>query len=197
MPAYNRGALCQTRDGIIHWAVAYPKGPGAGTDVHWLSSADGGSTWTYRGAIASDSRVSFNETSLYETPSGALVAFIRTEGFDDQAAIARCEPRSGRWNAWRGMGWQGHPLQAARLEDDRVVVVYGYRHPPYEIRTRILQAECSDFADAPEFVVRDDGGGTDLGYPWAVALPGRQALVGYYFQKDNGTRHIAGTWLEY
>jgi hypothetical protein len=84
-----------------------------------------------------------------------------------------------------------------RLEDNRALLVYGYRHPPYGIRARLLNPECTDADRAPEFVLRDDGGGTDLGYPWAVALPGRRVLVVYYFQKDNGTRHIAGTWLEY
>lgn len=199
LPAYNRGALCQMRDGLLHWAVAYPKGadPAAGTDVHWMTSADGGLTWQYRGVIASDSRVSFNETSLYETPSGALVAFLRTEGLDGRAAIVRCHPHGWRCEPWRDAGWRGHPLQAARLEDGRVLLVYGYRHPPFGIRARILDAECTDFAEAAEIVLRDDGGGTDLGYPWAAAMPGRRALVVYYFQKDNGTRHIAATWLEY
>lgn len=199
LPAYNRGALCQTRDGLVHWAVAYPKGAdrAAGTDVHWMTSADGGLTWQYRGVIASDSRASFNETSLYETASGALVAFLRTEGLDGRAAVVRCDPGHWRCEPWRDTGWRGHPLQAARLEDGRVLLVYGYRHPPFGIRARILDAECTDFADAAEIVLRDDGGGTDLGYPWAAAMPGRRALVVYYFQKDDGTRHIAATWLEY
>jgi len=199
LPAYNRGAMCQTRDGRLHWAVAYPKGRerAAGTDVHWMVSDDGGKTWQYRSVIASDSRASFNETSLYETPSGALVAFLRTEGLDGRAAVARLEPGGEKFGPWQDAGWRGHPCQAARLEDGRVLLVYGYRHPPFGIRARVLDPECTDFARAPELVLRDDGGGTDLGYPWAVTLPGRRALVVYYFQKDNGTRHIAGTWLEY
>jgi len=199
LPAYNRGALCQTRDGAVHWAVAYPKGRdrSAGTDIHWMTSADGGLTWRYRGPIASDSRVSFNETSLYETPSGALVAFVRTAGLDDHAVVVRYDPRAGRWQGWQDAGWRGHPFHAVRLEDGRVLLVYGYRHPPYGIRARILNPECTDFAEAEESTLRDDGGGADLGYPWAVTLPGRRALVVYYFQRHDGTRHIAGTWLEY
>ncbi|MCS7043653.1 MAG: glycoside hydrolase [Bryobacteraceae bacterium] len=198
LPACNRGAMCQTRDGTVHWAVAYPKGTDAasGTDVHWMTSANAGMSWQYRGVLATDSRVSFNETSLYETPSGALVAFVRTEGLDGRAAVVRCDPRTWRCGAWQDAGWRGHPLQAVRLEDGRALLVYGYRHPPYGVRARILNAECTDFAAAEEMVLRDDGGGTDLGYPWAAVLPGRRVLVVYYFQKENGTRHIAGTWLE-
>jgi hypothetical protein len=94
------------------------------------------------------------------------------------------------------MGWKGHPLQALRLPDQRVLLVYGYRHKPYGIRARVLDAECTDFATAPEVVLRDDGGSTDLGYPWAVNLDGKRALVVYYFNKANGPRQIAGTVVE-
>ena len=34
-------------------------------------------------------KVTFNETSIYETPKGDLVAFMRTEDFNDHTAIAR------------------------------------------------------------------------------------------------------------
>lgn len=199
LPAYNRGAMCQSRDGRIFWAVAYPKGTGrsAGTDVHLMASADGGRTWQYQSLIATDSKVSFNETSLYETPSGHLVAFLRTAGLDDHTVVARSRDGGRTFEPWQDAGWQGHPHHAVQLEDSRVLLVYGYRHAPFGIRARLLNPECTDVAEAPEIVLRDDGGGTDLGYPWAVALPGRRVLVAYYFQKDNGTRHIAGTWLEY
>ena len=33
--------------------------------------------------------MTFNETSLYETPKGTLVAFMRTANFDDHTTIAR------------------------------------------------------------------------------------------------------------
>ncbi len=57
----------------------------------------------------------------------------------------------------------------------------------------MLNAECTDFASAPEYVLRDEGGTYDLGYPWAVTLPGNRVLSVYYFNRDNGTRYIAGT----
>lgn len=199
LPVYNRGAMCQARDGRLLWAVAYPKGAGreAGSDVHLMMSQDGGRTWRYQCVIASDSRATFNETSLCETPSGHIVAFLRTAGLDDHTVVARSRDGGRTFEPWQDAGWKGHPHHAVRLEDNRVLLVYGYRHQPFGIRARLLDPECTDFATAPEIVLRDDGGGTDLGYPWAVALPGRRVLVVYYFQKDNGTRHIAATWLKY
>lgn len=198
LPSYNRGAACQGRDGRVYWAVASGRaGDAAGSDVHLLISEDRGQTWRYSSVIATDAKASFNETSLYETAQGDLVAFLRTEGLDDHTVVARSRDRGKTFEPWVDAGWQGHPHHAVRLEDGRVFLVYGYRHKPYGIRARILDAECTDFRTAEEFVVRDDGGGRDLGYPWAVALPGRRVLAVYYFQKDDGTREIAGSVLSY
>jgi hypothetical protein len=76
------------------------------------------------------------------------------------------------------------------------LLTYGYRHAPFGIRARILNAECTDFATAPEMVLRDDGGTTDLGYPWSVKLNDGQVLVVYYFNVGTGIQHIAGTILQ-
>ncbi|MEZ4968980.1 MAG: hypothetical protein R2814_04835 [Flavobacteriaceae bacterium] len=94
------------------------------------------------------------------------------------------------------MGFQGHPLNALRLKDNRVLLTYGYRHKPYGIRARILNPECTDFATAPEIVLREDGGSTDIGYTWTTQLKDNRVLVIYYFNQDNGPRYIAGTILE-
>ena len=48
----------------------------------------------------------------------------------------------------------------------------------------------------PEVVLRDDGGNGDLGYPWAVPAGKNKVLIVYYFNKQNGNRHIAGTICE-
>jgi hypothetical protein len=86
----------------------------------------------------------------------------------------------------------------------------------------VLNPKCTDVCEAEEFIIRDDGGSTDLGYPWAMVFPDGRVLVVYYFNsigdvpsnwpepiaagKDSqsfegatelgGIRHIAGTWLE-
>ncbi|MGV8133702.1 MAG: sialidase family protein [Mangrovibacterium sp.] len=166
------------------------------SSVHLLVSDDKGLTWKYLSAIATDETATFNETSLYETPKGDLVAFLRTGNFDDQACIARSTDGGKTFAKWEKMGFQGHPLNALRLPDNRVLLTYGYRHEPYGIRARILNAECTDFATASEIVLRDDGGNFDLGYTWPVLLDHNRVMVVYYFNKGNGTRSISGTILE-
>jgi sialidase-1 len=195
LPAYNRGALYEAKDGRILWIVA------AGTaanrsSVHLLTSIDKGQTWSYTCPVAQDDKVTFNETSVYQTPKGDIVAFMRTADFDDQACIARSADGGKSFGKWQPMGFQGHPLNALRLPDNRVLLTYGYRHKPFGIRARILNPECTDFAMASEIVLRDDGDNSDIGYSWPVLMNKNRVLVTYYFNKDDGTRFIAGTILE-
>ncbi len=196
LPAYNRGALHEGKNGTIFWVVAtHDSIPIRKTSNHLLVSDDKGLTWQYSGLVATDEKASFNEASVYETPKGDVVAFLRTANMDDQACIARSTD-GGKTFEWQPMGFQGHPLNALRLPDNRVLLTYGYRHKPFGIRARILNPECTDFASAPEIVLRNDGVNSDLGYTWPVQLDKNRVLVVYYFNKDNGTRHIAGTILE-
>lgn len=178
VPAYNRGAMCEGRDGRLYWVVAASTDTTPRrTETHLLISSDQGRTWEYAGPVATDAKVQFNETSIYETPKGDLVAFHRTENFNDHTVIARSTDHGKSFQPWQDAGWQGHPHHALQLPDQRVLLVYGYRHPPFGIRARVLDAECKNFATAEEIILRDDGGNSDIGYPWATMISKRQALV--------------------
>lgn len=193
LPAYNRGAMIEGKNGRIYWVVAVG-GSGGRTSNHLLVSDDEGLTWEHAALVAEDDVASFNETSIYETPKGDLVAFMRTAKMNDEGCIARSTD-GGKTFQWQSMGFKGHPYQALRLPDDQVLLVYGYRHKPYGIRARILNAECTNFSTAEEIIIREDGGGFDLGYPWSVMMDDNKVLVTYYYNINAGTRHIAGSIL--
>ena len=135
-------------------------------------------------------------TSLYLTAKGDLVAFMRTGNHQGKPAIARSTDGGKSFGPWVDMGFVAEPLQATRVGEKGVLLSYGYRRPPYGIRARLLNADCSDFASAPEVILCDDGGGVDLGYPWSIELPDGKFLVCYYFNQVNGPRHIAGTIVD-
>ncbi len=196
MPAYNRGSMYQGKSGRVFWAVARHVfgGEYTRTENHLITSDDGGLTWDYRSPIAQDPKIVFNEASIYETPKGDIVTFIRTARFDDHTVIARSTD-GGDSFTWEDAGFQGHPHFPLRLPDGRVLLVYGYRHKPMGIRARILNPECTDYKESTEIILREDGGGSDLGYPWATMMADGRVLVCYYYNLNNGTRHIAGTIL--
>ena len=197
LPAYNRGALCEGKNGRIYWAVAAKDSDSPSkTSVYLMTSDDKGLSWNYSAPIAVDKKISFDETSIMETPKGNLVAFLRTADMPNEySGIARSTD-GGKSFQWQSLGFYGYPLHALRLPDNRVLLTYGYRHKPYGIRGRILNAECTDFASAPEFIIRNDGGSGDLGYSWSEMMDQNRVLVVYYFNHNNGNRYIAGTIIE-
>jgi len=196
IPAYNRGAICEGHDGRLFWAIASNTSTNSQqTETHLMISQDKGKTWQYSCPIARDDRFSINETSLYQTPKGDLVAFMRTEGFNDHTIVARSTDGGRRFSQWIDAEFKGHPHHAIQLPDQRVLLVYGYRHKPFGVRARVLDPECTRF-DGEEIVLREDGGNGDLGYPWATTLSRKRALVVYYFNKEDKTREIAGTFID-
>lgn len=196
IPGCNRGAMVQAGDGNLYWLVQRSlQSRPRHTQLGLLVSGDGGLSWEDRGLAVTDEQVIFNETSLIQTRGGDLVAFIRTDRFADHGAVARSPDLGQTWEPWQDMGIIGHPYHAAQLPDGRVFLVYGYRHPPFGIRARVLDPECRRF-DVPELVLRDDGGNADLGYPWACVLPDGRVLAVYYFNQGDGVRYIAGTYVQ-
>jgi hypothetical protein len=188
--------MIQANDGNLYWVVATsPEATSEKTCLNLMISGDRGLTWEHAGPVASDEKVAFNETSLVQTAGGDLVAFVRTADFDDHGVAVRSHDMGQTWEPWEDMGIIGHPHHALRLPDDRVYLLYGYRHEPYGIRARVLDPECTRF-DSKEIVLRDDGGSGDLGYPWSCLTADGRVLSVYYFNQQDGTRHIAGTFLE-
>jgi hypothetical protein len=163
--------------------------------VFLMGSDDGGRSWSLVGRITTpeDGLEFANETVVYETASGALVAFIRTNA----NLVTRRSTDGGRtWEPLRRHTLWGYPYTTVRMRSGRVLLAYGYRKEPFGIRARLLDAECTRVDEATELVLRDDGGRTDLGYPLAALLPDGTALVAYYFNHrgDGGTqRYIAAT----
>ena len=137
-----------------------------------------------------------HEPALYRTPSGKIICLIRTANLDDHLVTAESTDNGRTWSPWRKREVIGHPYTPVPLPDGRVLLIYGYRHEPYGIRARLLEPECGDIDTAPEFVIRDDGLGTDLGYPWGTVLSDGRVLAVYYIYGQDGIRHIAGSVLK-
>jgi hypothetical protein len=89
----------------------------------------------------------------------------------------------------------GNPPSMIRLRDGRVCLTYGYRAAPFGMRARLSQDGGRTWD--PEIILRDDGGGTDVGYPRTVQRPDGKIVTIYYFHdQPKGDRYIAATIWE-
>lgn len=92
----------------------------------------------------------------------------------------------------------GAPGDLVQMGDGRIVCVYGYRLKPYGIRGRVSTDGGKSWGR--EFILRDDGGSWDLGYPRVMETAANRLLAVYYMnraddpiQANGGVRHVAAT----
>jgi len=173
MPVAVRGNVLETEDGRLLISAYDLLDPNS---AYLFQSMNGGRSWSHQALIARG----FNETFLYETESGVLVAFSRRWG-NDPSVLHRIRSTDG------GDSWdqpepvcRGYPACAVRMPSGRVLLAYGYRFDEGPgVRARLLSPEC-ELTDDRECVIRDDGAVFDLGYPDAALLPDGRAVIAYY-----------------
>lgn len=205
---HNRGNICRGNDGSLLWTgeyFSYRNGEHASCVIY--RSVDDGKTFQYLATPAPDNGIGiYEEPFLYITPAGKYVMLIRChkdcetgEKFERAMLYISESVDNGKtWSPPKNSGIHAEPAAAQRLADGRCLLVYGYRKEPFGVRCRVCDAELKNIAGAEEFVIRDDGGRIDTGYPWITPLGDDRYFVIYY---NNNIRHkgaggVEGTVLE-
>jgi sialidase-1 len=83
------------------------------------------------------------------------------------------------WTAPRPTKILGKPPHLTALDDGRILLSYGYRHPPYGERAR-LSRDGGRSWDETGVILRADAPNGDLGYPASVELDDGTVLTIYY-----------------
>ncbi len=79
-----------------------------------------------------------------------------------------------------------------RLREGRICLTYGYRAKPFGIRARLSNDNGHTWGE--EIILRDDGGGRDVGYVRTVQRPDGKIVTVYYFHdKPKSDRYIVAT----
>ncbi len=196
-PAGLRSSAINLSDGTVGVSVyGFIDRHTEATSVWFMTSSDEGETWAPRGRIAHDpeGKDYFNEAGVYQCANGKLVALMRAEKAREKPLhISESTDLGSTWTPPQRQEVRGYPYQAAPMSSGNVLLAYGHRFDPLGVRARLLDAECSDPADAEELVLRDDGKTKDLGYPHVLPLQDGTALVTYYHNDARGVRFVAGS----
>jgi hypothetical protein len=160
-------------------------------------TTDGGRTWKFVGWIMDE-------------PEGYAImpSTVRLGEKELLSAIRRRDGAKGWIETYRsldnGITWkfdtkpapdlgEGNPASMLRLADGTVCLTYGRRAAPYGIRARLSRNGGRTWGD--EIILREDGGGRDLGYPRSVQRADGKVVTVYYLwdRKTGPERYIAAT----
>jgi hypothetical protein len=175
-----------------------------------LRSDDGGYNWEYFSTLAYDaaSIVDFEEPAIVRLVDARIVCMLRTHvnpsGDAKNMALVVSEDDGFSWSQPRFTNVWGYPAEFATLPDGRVLMIYGYRRPPYGVRG-IVSDDGLHWDVADEFVIREGGVPHDhleypglyqhIGYP-SVVLPGDGSVLAMYHEytdDDHPIQFIAST----
>lgn len=162
-----------------------------------VRTTDGGKSWKFLSWIGP------------EPPGFAIMpATVRLGGRELLTAIRRHDGEKHWIETYRsrddGLTWtidtvpapdlgEGNPASLTRLADGRLCLVYGYRARPFSMRARLSRDQGHIWET--EIVLRNDGGGRDMGYPRTVQRPDGKLVSVYYFwdRTRRPERYIAAT----
>lgn len=175
-------------------------------DIFFIKTSDKGLTWEIVSQIPYLKEYGLAEPFLFKTKKGKLVAFIRSSRRKSKTACCKEEHKVNpliicesydygkTWNQPKEKNiYSPSPFHVLQLESNNVLVTYGYRYEPFGIRALILDSECTNIDNAQEFIIRDDGLSTDIGYTSSTQFSNGDILITYYYYGPDGIRYIAGT----
>jgi len=168
-------------------------------------SRDGGRTWERQGAVPvypGTDYANYHEPHVVELPSGRLIGMIRVEDHADHKlepagvvnfSIMQTASDDGgmTWTPARPLGFHGSPPHLIRHSSGVLVMTYGYRLAPFGQRVAFSHDDGVTWDH--DWIVRDDGPDSDLGYPSSVELDDGSLLTVCY-QKVPGDRKCSLLW---
>jgi hypothetical protein len=161
-----------------------------------VRTTDGGKTWRFVSWVCPEPKGFAIMPSTVRLSATTLLTAIRCrEGPKRWIDTYRSSDNGSTWqynNTPVPSTGEGNPASMIVLADGRVCITYGYRAKPFGIRARLSRDKGETWD--PEIVLRDDGGGRDLGYPRTVQRPDGKIVTVYYFNDDpHKERYIAAT----
>lgn len=147
-------------------------------------SVDGGRTWETVGTVPVCDKtdpVNYHEPHVVELPSGRLLGMIRIEDHGGKAlaesgissfSLMQTESDDGgrTWTPAKSLDIFGSPPHLLRHSSGTLILTYGYRYREAPYGQRVAFSHDDGATWDYDWIIRDDGPDSDLGYPSTVEL---------------------------
>ena len=203
-PVFSPNGLEEGPDGRLCYAGAWQEQVTNIRHFGVVSSQDHGRTWSRCAPVAMCrtwqpvmTSVYYAEPNLCVLPGGRWLVAFREER-DGYLKLCASDDH-GRERTWT---WPertapspiwGHPADLLPLQDGSLLCTYGYRREPTGIRACLSRDQGKTWDLAHEIILRDDGFGSDLGYPQSIQLEDGRVFTAYYMQTGRELPQIDGT----
>lgn len=145
------------------------------------------------------------EPSLCVVPDKMLImATTNRMPGDSFVRVIRSMDRGKTWEPSVVTPIRGKPAHLLWLGDNRVLMTYSYRYPPWGVRACVSYDNGATWDIDNEIILRMDGGTSknlphevwngDLGYPVSVLISKNTIFTVYYFNKAGSNAFIGGTF---
>lgn len=147
-------------------------------------STDDGKSWRWLSEIpvrpGDQVTGKYHELHAVEAADGTIIAQIRNHNAKGTGETLQTESRDGgrTWSVPHSIGVWGLPSFLTRLEDDRLLMTYGYRRKPFGNQARV-SSDNGETWSAP-ITISGDGASGDLGYPSTVQLADGSLITIWY-----------------
>ncbi len=148
-------------------------------------SRDDGETWQWLAEIPTrkgdKATNGYHELHAVEAADGTIIVQIRNHNDQHKGHTLQTESRDGgkTWTEPHDIGVYGLPSHLLRLRDDRLLMTYGHRRPPFGNQARLSTDNGKTWGEA--MLISTDGIGGDLGYPSTVEL-GDGTLLSLWYE---------------
>ncbi|MFA5646218.1 MAG: sialidase family protein [Candidatus Ratteibacteria bacterium] len=180
--------------------------------INAVISKDTGSSWHTLGEIPlfSGTHVTqYHEPHAIELPSGKLLGLIRlqnsastpTQKLEELGivpfSLMQTESLDGgkTWSPTEPLGFHGSPPHLLLHSSGTIICVYGYRLSPFGERVMLSHDEGRTWEY--DYILRDDGPDTDLGYPSSVELEDGTILTVYYQKEKKSEDKCSLLWTRW
>jgi BNR repeat-like domain len=162
----GRTFVAETRDGGLHWRFVAWTSPDPGTGFTIMPSSVRLSNTDLITTVR-------HEDSQRQGPNW-IDAYVSRDSGAVWTHLSRPVPSIGDHS--------GNPPSLVRLRDGRLVVTYGHRSEPFEVRARISSDQGRTWS--PDFVLRTGAASWDVGYTRTIQRPDGKIVTVYYWAAE-------------